>query len=147
MNLDLTCTLPRTRIQVTLLLLIAWSLFNAAQEECGKRRVLSCFVETACSFAALLWPVLNEQLRELYDAKQTMSQVCWTLPACMTLVTAAILLNRKRCLLTALVKRCVFHGPASPAIQCSTGCACVTTGTTVCRAGNAWQNARRITTS
>ena len=65
---------------------------------------------------------VSSQLRqELYDARQKVSQVCWTLPACITLATAAILLNGKRCLFTALVGSCVFQGLALPGTQCSTG--------------------------
>ncbi len=47
--------------------------------------------------------VSTQLRRELYDAKQKLSQVCCTSPPCITFVTAVVLLNAGRCLVTAVV--------------------------------------------
>ncbi len=90
--------------------------------------------------------VSTQLRRELCNANQQLSRVCCTLPPCVTFVTTVVLLNGKRCPVTAAVSVqshcrtvkdrtqtthccsfdqrepwCVFQGPGSPAVQCSTG--------------------------
>lgn len=47
--------------------------------------------------------VSTQLQRQLHDAKQQLSQVCWTAPACMEFVIAVVLMNAKRCLITAII--------------------------------------------